>query len=68
MSPTTATASVCVYVCVFLYLHLSEDQRESFPNGVISFLGSEDILAGPHYVARLFEGSDLVLRLELSLG
>ena len=41
--------------------------------GVRTFLESEDILAGPHFLRhlqRLFEGSDLVLRfrLELSLG
>ncbi len=49
---------VCVYVCVcvFWYLHLSEDQCEFLTNGVRSFVGSEDILVGPHYVARLFEG------------
>ncbi len=57
-------------VCVCLFLHLSEDQHESLTNAFGSFLGSEDILAGPHYVVRLFECYDLVLGLglELSLG
>ncbi len=53
---------VCVCVCVIVcYLHLSEDQHEYLTNRMRSFLGSEDILAGPHHVARLFEGYNLVL-------
>ncbi len=59
---------VCVCVCVVLYLHLSEDQQEYLPVGVKSFLGSEDIFTGPHYVARLFEGLDLGLGLDLALS
>ncbi len=59
---------MCVCVCVFLYLHLSENQREFLTKGVRLFLGSEDILAGPHYVTRFFEGKDLVLALGLELG
>ncbi len=46
---------VCVCVCVFLYLHLSEDQSEFLTDKVRSFLENEDILAGPHYAARLFQ-------------
>ncbi len=48
--------SLCVCVCKFLYLHLSKDQCKFLTNGVRSFLGSEDILAGPQNVFRLFEG------------
>ena len=41
---------VCVCVCVYLYLPHTEDQNEFLTNKVRSFLGSEDILAGPHFV------------------
>ncbi len=48
---------MCVCVCEFLYLHLSEDQHElgGVPQSevILSFLRSEDILTSPHYVARL---------------
>ncbi len=54
-----------VCLCVFSYLHLSEDRLEFLTNGVRSFLGRENILAHPHYVVRLFEGLHLVLGLEL---
>ncbi len=48
---------VCVCVCVCSCTCTSVMTGVSFqPNGVRSFLGSGDILAGPHYVARLFEG------------
>ncbi len=47
---------VCVCVCVCVCFVLSEDQQKFLINRMRSFLGSEDILAAPHYVARFFEG------------
>ncbi len=47
---------MCVCVCVCMCVLVLEDQCEFLTNEVRSFLGSEDILVGPHYVARLFEG------------
>lgn len=60
----------CVYmcVCVFLYLPHSKCQTTDSMSKVRTFLGSENILAGPHSSTGLFEGSRHVFKVGVRPG
>lgn len=56
-----------MYLCVFLYFLHAEYQNRHAASKLGTFLGGEDIFAGPHKLG-LSAGSDVVLRLTLELG